>query len=146
MSRNLIIVAYGRPAPQGSKHGGNVGQMMESSRFLPAWRGRVTAAAISARAGRRRGKWVTATGPVSIEIAVTQTRNPTSPPDWDKLARAICDSLTTAGVYRDDAQIIDGRLRKLKLGEPGALSKTGAWILVVAHDDVESAPESELQT
>lgn len=130
MSRHLIIVAYGRPAPQGSKTGGNVGQMREASRFLPAWRERVTAAAVSARAQRaeRGDPWNTVRGAVILEMHFTQRVAPTSRPDWDKLARAVCDSLTEAGIYKDDSQIVQGYVRKLRLGEPGALTQPGVWI------------------
>jgi Holliday junction resolvase RusA-like endonuclease len=46
-----------------------------------------------------------------------------SRPDISKLARAVEDSLTTAGVYRDDMQISDEVLLK-RYGE-----QPGVWIL-----------------
>ena len=49
-------------------------------------------------------------------------------PDQDKLTRAVCDALTSAGVYLDDSQVIDCHVRKriAELGEvPGARIRIG---------------------
>lgn len=53
---------------------------------------------------------------------------PVTRPDLDKLTRAIMDALTTAGAYRDDAQVTDLVVRKRY-----AEDKTGARIAVRGH-------------
>jgi Holliday junction resolvase RusA-like endonuclease len=56
---------------------------------------------------------------------------PTTSIDYDHLARAIGDALTQAGIYHDDAQIIDARVRKVFAGEhPRALPAPGVVIAV----------------
>jgi Holliday junction resolvase RusA-like endonuclease len=42
-------------------------------------------------------------------------------PDLDKLVRAILDALSEAGIWRDDAQVVETRARKLYHARPGAL-------------------------
>ena len=36
----------------------------------------------------------------------------TSKPDFDNIGKAACDALTHLGVWKDDAQIVDGRIKK----------------------------------
>lgn len=104
---------YGRPAAQGSKrHVGN-GRFIEASRFLPEWR-----AAVSAGAAETRGlcEWDTVDGPVEANFVFHIGRPasvkpdarplPIKPPDIDKLVRAVCDSLTDAGIWEDDGQVV----------------------------------------
>lgn len=111
---NLTIVVEGRPAPQGSKrHVGN-GRFVEASKYLPAWRKAVTAAA---REAVDSDGWATTAGPVRVEVifyldrpsTVTQAKRPwpIKPPDIDKLVRAVCDALTDAEVWADDGQIVE---------------------------------------
>lgn len=104
---------HGRPAAQGSKrHVGN-GRFIEASRFLPEWRKAVSAAAAEAA---RLCDWSTVDGPVEASFVFHISRPasvkpstrplPIKPPDVDKLARAVCDSLTDAGIWVDDGQVI----------------------------------------
>lgn len=103
----------GRPAAQGSKrHVGN-GRFIEASRFLPEWRKAVSAAALDAA---ELCGWVTLDGPVEAHMvfhigrpaSVTAEKRllPIKPPDLDKLARAVCDSLTDARIWLDDGQVV----------------------------------------
>ena len=39
-------------------------------------------------------------------------KRPTGKPDRDNLDKAVCDAITAAGVWRDDSQVTDGRIRK----------------------------------
>lgn len=54
----------------------------------------------------------------------------TSKPDRDKLERAALDALTDAGVWRDDAQVVDGPVSKV-YAQPG--EEPGAIIEVTPH-------------
>lgn len=128
------VTVYGSPAPQGSKspkrnqYTGRI-HLVESSEKVKPWRADVVSAALQAKP---RG-WRPLTGPLEAEMVFTLTRPrshfgtgrnadrvrpsapaiPVSPPDLSKLARSTEDALTTAGVYKDDALIVDyRRLRK----------------------------------
>jgi Holliday junction resolvase RusA-like endonuclease len=114
---------FGRPAPQGSKRyiGGSAkqgGRFIEASKYLPAWRKAVMESALEAI--DLQG-WVKASGPVEVEVTfflerpatVTQAKRPwpIKPPDLDKLVRSL-DSLTDAGVWDDDGQMVKLIARK----------------------------------
>jgi Holliday junction resolvase RusA-like endonuclease len=114
---------FGRPAPQGSKRyiGGSAkqgGRFIEASKYLPAWRKAVMEAALEAI--DLQG-WVKTSGPVEVEVTfflerpatVTQAKRPwpIKPPDLDKLVRSL-DSLTDAGVWDDDGQMVKLIARK----------------------------------
>jgi crossover junction endodeoxyribonuclease RusA len=109
----LLFHVPGRPAAQGSKrHVGN-GRFIEASKYLPAWRKTVTQ---HAQAIAIASDWETATGPIQLHVdfylarpkSVPAHRRPfhVKPPDLDKLVRAVCDSLTDAGIWEDDSQVI----------------------------------------
>lgn len=79
-------------------------------------------------------------GPLRVEIDITVPRLASDPArawpitrssyDWDHHARAVCDALGEASVWRDDAQVVDGRVRKSYVGRPGALDRPGAAIRI----------------
>jgi Holliday junction resolvase RusA-like endonuclease len=124
------VTVYGAPAPQGSKsakrnkHTNRI-QLVESSKYVKPWRDDVVAACLRVR---KRG-WRPLTGPLAAEMVFTLTRpkthfgegrnrervRPSAPllpagvPDLSKLARSTEDALTTAGVYRDDALVVEYR-------------------------------------
>ena len=50
-----------------------------------------------------------------------------------KLARSTEDALTTAGVWADDARVVDEYLSKRYIGDPGALDKPGVLVRVWRH-------------
>lgn len=134
----LDVFVPGRPAPQGSKHArpifrgrgdakeftGKVAQVESSKSGVREWRADVRSAVLDA--------WdqPPIDGPVVIELAFVLPRPKSLPktkptpratkrPDWDKLSRATCDALTSAGVYHDDAQTDDAHVTKriAELGE-----------------------------
>jgi Holliday junction resolvase RusA-like endonuclease len=139
--RSLDFIVLGRPAPQGSKKGGATGQLREASVYLPAWRREIT---LCAQRARIAAGWVKAEGPCRLDVVfyIERAANPVPhaqvypavKPDNDKLARAVADALTSAGVWRDDCLWVDtGRLAKRYAGETDALlpnNQTGAWIRV----------------
>lgn len=104
---------HGRPAAQGSKRHVGGGRMIEASRFVGPWRQAVTSAALEIVMAER---WQKQSGPVEAEFVFHIARPasvkesdrplPVKPPDLDKLVRAVCDSLTDAGVWEDDGQVV----------------------------------------
>lgn len=128
-SRILEFIAYGHPAPQGSKERGASGQLLEASRFLGAYPRRMSGKMIIGGSGWRRElflaimrarierDWQTTDAPcaVSMLFAVERAAEPVPharlypavPPDLDKLVRAVNDALTRAGVWRDDALCVE---------------------------------------
>ncbi len=138
----LSFVVWGEPVGQGwiqrSAHGRSY---HGNDKVLQPWRAEVRKAALAAAGG------VVLDGPVAVEITCTVTKSPTaakqnrrwphtrSSGDWDHLARAISDALSAdarkklAGVIRNDAQIVEGHVRKVFPGQhPLALAKPGAVI------------------
>jgi len=103
----------GRPAAQGSKRHVGGGRMIEASRFVGPWRQAVTHAALTVIDAEQ---WEKVLGPVEAEFVFHIARPasvkesdrplPIKPPDLDKLVRAVCDSLTDAGVWGDDGQVV----------------------------------------
>jgi crossover junction endodeoxyribonuclease RusA len=111
-SKSFRVFVPGHPAPQGSKrHVGN-GVMVESSKHVAPWRSDVRSACLDG-AGKPLAFF---DGPVDVEllfvlrrpVATPKTRTPpaTKKPDIDKLARAILDAIGSAGMWRDDSQVV----------------------------------------
>jgi len=107
------IIVYGTPAPQGSKrHVGN-GVMVESSKKVKPWRQDVKYAALAARFLRHQS----VDNPVLLRVVFTLPKPASAPkrrktypskkPDIDKLLRSTMDGLTEAGVWVDDARVIE---------------------------------------
>lgn len=130
----ITLTVYGRPAPQGSKrHVGN-GRMIEMSKHVGNWRDDVRAAALSLQAGQ------TLDGPLTVRMVFTIARPaaakkrlaPHTMPDLSKLARATEDALTSAGIWADDARVVEyTRLAKVYPGaDPEALDRPGCRITV----------------
>lgn len=133
----LVVTVFGRPVTQGSKTRTRWGMRDDNADRLRPWREAVKTAALWAMAGRPRLE-----GPVSLEVTFTfdpPKRAPKSRRVWpttrssgdvDKLVRAVGDALTDAGVWRDDAQVVDLRAGKVHVGDAGALHIPGARIAV----------------
>lgn len=140
-SEGVTVVAYGRPAPQGSKKFVGTskktgrGILVESSKHVKPWRAIVDAAA--------RGLVNTPLdGPLIVRMIFTVPKPASAPkrrrtwpavmPDLSKLARATEDALTTAGLWADDARVVEyERLAKVYPGEdPEALHAPGVRITV----------------
>ncbi len=128
----LAIFVAGKPAPQGSKrHVGN-GVMIESSKKVKPWRQDVREACLV-----DGQPTVHIPGAVTVRLhfvmprplATPKTRTPLAikKPDIDKLARAVLDSLSSAGVWEDDARVIELHATK-RIAELG--ETTGVHIVV----------------
>lgn len=126
----LTFTVHGIPVPQGSKTYLGHGRMVESGgQKLKNWRHDVTRAAEEAR-DEHGG--ATLTGPLYLEVDFFMPRprghygtgrnahlvrdgapeHPAGRPDLDKLIRAVDDALTAAGLWKDDAQVVDISARK----------------------------------
>lgn len=140
--RVIRIVVRGTPAPQGSKSFKGMSKagraiLTESSKKVRPWRQDVKAAAeqLMALSG---GKPIDA--PVLVRMVFTLPKPQSAPkrrrtypmrtPDLSKLARSTEDALSDAGVWADDARVVEySRLAKVYPGEdPDALSSPGAVI------------------
>lgn len=127
MRSELTLSIVGLPAPQGSKrHVGN-GRMIEASSKVGPWREAV-AQAVSARFAET-DDYTRFTDPVRIKTTFYLPRGktikrpwPSVPPDLDKLERGLFDALTIAGVWADDALVIETAATKLYADDrqPGA--------------------------
>lgn len=130
------IVVCGEPGPQGSKRHVGRGIMIESSTKVAPWRADVVREACRVMHGMPP-----LTGPLRCEMAFTLPKPKSAPkrrqtwpdrkPDIDKLARSTGDALTTAGVWGDDAQVVELSCAKRYPNEGAdALPHIGAVIRV----------------
>lgn len=124
----VVIRAFGRPAPQGSKrHVGN-GVMVEASKYVEPWRKAVALAAKNVWQDRKPLQ-----GPVIVDITFwvekpkTVNREfATQTADVDKLSRAILDSISLpkfCQVIENDSNVVGLRVTKVwatDLELPGA--------------------------
>lgn len=106
----LRLRVVGLPAPQGSKRHVGQGVMVESSKRVKPWREAVKAAAIEAS----HGAALRLDGPLYLELTFVmqkpvrpKSHRPDRMPDLSKLVRSTEDALTDAGVWADDARVVD---------------------------------------
>lgn len=136
----MLIIVYGRPAPQGSKKfvgraANGRGILVESSKHLPTWREDVRQTALRCVDGAPP-----LDGPLVARMVFTVAKPASAPkrrrtfpstrPDVSKLCRSTEDALTDAGVIADDARIVGyERLWKTYPNEdPEALAAPGVRI------------------
>jgi crossover junction endodeoxyribonuclease RusA len=114
----------GIPAPQGSKRHVGMGRMIESCKALKPWREQIIA---ETRANPLVPQELDEAVSLSLVFLFPRPKahfnskgllKPSAPehkitkPDIDKLARAVLDSLTLAGVFRDDALVYSLTVQK----------------------------------
>lgn len=146
----LIICVVGRPAAQGSKRHVGGGRMIEQSKHVAPWREAVRAAANDreCRVESTGFAMPLVAGPLDVTITFTLAKPVSAPkrrrtypdrsPDLDKLVRSTLDGLTMGGVWRDDAQVVELRARKVYPGEHyDALTVPGAVIRLSRIGDSE---------
>lgn len=137
------FIAYGTPAPQGSKKYVGKGIMVESSKAVKPWREDVKQAALTAR---EHGA-PCLDGPLLVRMVFTLRRPKSAPkrltipdrvPDLDKLLRSTSDAITTAGLWADDARCSDYvRLAKVWTGyDDDALPMPGVHVAAVQIEDI----------
>lgn len=137
--RSWNIVVYGMPGPQGSKRHVGGGRMIESSKKVRPWRMDVKAVAESLMAKFGASPL---DGPLRVRMVFTLPKPASAPkkrrtwpdrkPDVSKLARSTEDALTDAGLWKDDARVVEyARLAKVYPNEdPDALDRPGVRITV----------------
>jgi Holliday junction resolvase RusA-like endonuclease len=147
----ITIRVLGTPGPQGSKRHVGGGRMVESSKKVAPWRDAVRADAVEAA---HECGLATLDQPLVVDMVFTTVRpashyragrnahllrdtapaRPSGMPDLSKLARSTEDALTMAGIWRDDARVVEyGRLAKVYAGEDvDALDCPGAVIRIYA--------------
>lgn len=124
----------GTPRPQGSKRHVGGGRMIESSKYLKAWRNTVTLYAIAHRPIEPISGAVDlaltfhmprpashyGTGRNATRLRASAPDHHTSKPDASKLLRAVEDALTDAHIWVDDSQVTScGVVKQYATGEPG---------------------------
>lgn len=117
------LIVYGKPAPQGSKRivpsgrpGGRV-HVIEASKAVLPWRNAVVTAARVAIGDMRTTMLFPFDGPLAVVMVFTLPKPKSAPktrrtwpegrPDVSKLARSTEDALTDAGVWADDARVVE---------------------------------------
>lgn len=145
----VAVTVYGSPAPQGSKRHVGKGRMIEQVKGVKPWREAVKAAALDVM-----DKAPALDGPLAVRMVFTLRKPATAPkrrrtwpdrtPDLSKLARSTEDALTEAGVWADDARVVEyERLAKVFPGEDvEALHIPGVRIAVSSIVDASAAVAS----
>lgn len=141
----IDFIVYGSPAPQGSKRfvgtsKAGKGLMVESSKKVRPWRMDVKQVAEVVRNGLRG--MAPLDGPLSVSMVFTLRKPSSAPkgrqtwpqrkPDLAKLARSTEDAITDAGLWGDDAQVVEyTRLAKVFPGEdPDSLLSPGVRVRI----------------
>jgi Holliday junction resolvase RusA-like endonuclease len=150
--RAMVIVAYGDPQPKGSKTAMMIdgrpvlveGSSSAGRRKLKLWQ-----ASVEASAAVRVDK-VIIEEPVDVTMAFHlapvesdryRTRHAVKP-DLDKLVRSVADSLTKAGVWKDDSLMCDVSASK-RYAQQG--EEPGVTITIVCRGDAEAADRYALR-
>jgi Holliday junction resolvase RusA-like endonuclease len=108
----------GSPRPQGSKKAFTRGTsivLVEANKELPAWRDHMTRM-LQLKQLEQETAFTTATN-VALTFWLPRPKSvkrqyATGTYDIDKLTRAVLDSITKAGVWRDDSDVVDLTVRK----------------------------------
>ena len=123
---------FGYPQPQGSKQAfayvakdgkPRATVVDDNKKPLKVWRDQVDTAARAALAGR---PGFVAHTPLRLDLLfylrrgkTVQREFPTTKPDFDKLTRAVADSLTTSGAIADDSNVVTSTIKKRYAWLPG---------------------------
>lgn len=116
----IDLFVPGRPAPQGSRRylgrSGGKGITVESSKAVAPWRADIRERLLADPAPAHLD------GPLAVRLEFVMPRPSSAPkrstppaikrPDLDKLVRAVLDAIGSAGVWRDDSQVVDLRTVK----------------------------------
>lgn len=149
--QTIEFIVPGHPIGQGNMIKGKYGNLYDKTKGLRPWREMVTTQARNALAMARKNRVAVHqfSTEVGLHVAFVQPRPASAPKtkplaatkkshlnhDLDKLVRAIQDSLTDAGVWEDDAQVVEHFICK-RVADYG--ESPGAHILVTSN--VRPAP------
>jgi Holliday junction resolvase RusA-like endonuclease len=153
----IELVIYGSPAPAGSKKFVGTtktgrGLMVESSNKVKPWRSDVKAAA--ELAVREHGLHAPLDGPLLVSMVFTLPKPASAPkrrrtwpdkkPDVSKLARSTEDAISDAGLWTDDARVVEyGRLAKVFPGEdPDSLQSPGVRVRIQRLEDIQTTAKA----
>lgn len=145
LAPDLAFVAYGLPAPQGSKSFKGITKagravLVESSKKVKPWRSVVEAACAATIASTP--SWTRLDGPLAVDMVFTLPKPASAPkrrrtwpmryPDVSKLCRSTEDAISSAGGWADDARVVEYRsLAKRFPGEGvDALDQPGVVVRV----------------
>lgn len=139
----ITIRVYGEAGPQGSKRfvgtsKAGRGIMTESSAKVKPWREAVKWAAMQSGARGLDGPlWVSMVFTIKKPKSAPKRKRtwPATKPDLSKLARSTEDALTDAGIWADDARVVEYlRLAKVYPGEDrDALDRPGCVITIMTE-------------
>lgn len=139
----ITIRVYGEAGPQGSKRfvgtsKAGRGIMIESSAKVKPWREAVKWAAMQSGARGLDGPlWVSMVFTIKKPKSAPKRKRtwPATKPDLSKLARSTEDALTDAGIWADDARVVEYmRLAKVYPGEDrDALDRPGCVITIMTE-------------
>jgi len=140
---SIAVFIPGDPAPQGSKRHVGGGRMIESSKKVKPWRSDVRGHLLDDD-NQPKARF---DGAVHVEAEFVMVRpggtpKRSTPPavkkaDLDKLLRAVFDAITSAGVWRDDKQVVSVVASK-RLAEIGQTPGLHLFI-TVANERKEAA-------
>jgi crossover junction endodeoxyribonuclease RusA len=136
----LDLFVPGKPAPQGSAKGfvnpktGRAIIVKDNAAKQNTWRGDIREQAMAAW---QAAPPIPREQPVRLNLTFVMPRPASLPkrkatppavkrPDVDKLSRAVCDALTSAGIYTDDSQVVSlyACKRVAEIGEPSGCGIT----------------------
>ena len=121
--RSIKIIVFGTPVPQGSKSAFYIPKLkraviVENNKKTKPWRQQLVGAAIEAM--DKQALPMAEGIPIGIKCAFyfdkpkstkKSVTEKITKPDWDKLARNVCDSLTGVA-YKDDSMIVEAHVQK----------------------------------
>jgi len=114
----ISFLVEGRPSPQGSKSPGRGGRFYEASKYLPAWRSAVSLAAKHEMMRLEMGEPIAEPLQLEVTFFIQKPKSskwalyPAGTPDLSKLIRGVEDALTHAGLWADDALVVNVLARK----------------------------------
>jgi crossover junction endodeoxyribonuclease RusA len=114
----LSVFVPGHPAPQGSKRHVGGGVMVESCKRTKPWRSDIRSMLLT-EDGKPK---LFFDGAVHVHLDFVMPRPLSAPkrstppaikkPDLDKLTRAVFDAIGSAGIWRDDSQVVGAIVSK----------------------------------
>jgi len=129
MSQSIILTVYGdpkgQPRPKAFSRGGHAAVYDPGT--AEGWKSQIAIAVkesgavglmldmplrVSIQAHFKRPKSHFRTGKNAHLVKDSAPGFNTSKPDFDNIGKAACDALTHLGVWKDDAQVVDGRVMK----------------------------------